>query len=315
MTGKVLSVAGLIDVVTLLLLSTTMLSLFGEHHYLLELLSHLKNLYFGIALVLLALFFLRKNKQGISLALLCVLVNGQAVMPLYFAAENPPVSDSNRQVSVLLSNVYTHNPQHQKLLDLVLQESPDILVLQEIDTHWMERLAPLFVHYPHRTIEPRNDNFGIAVLSKIQPVKLSATRWGSLDLPSVEGQFSLDGKVFHLLATHPLPPINAVNYRFRNEQLFDVVKRANQIIAAKLIIGDLNITPWSPDYARLVSQTGLRNVRQGFGILPTWPAQIPLLQIPIDHTLISNEFAVESVKVGPNIGSDHLPLLMTLSLY
>lgn len=88
------------------------------------------------------------------------------------------------------------------------------------------------------------------------------------------------------------------------------------------MVGDLNITMWSPYYKRFARQTGLRNARQGFGILPSWPtketySQISpalslLLAIPIDHCLISPEIKVLNIRTGPNVGSDHRPVITDL---
>lgn len=35
---------------------------------------------------------------------------------------------------------------------------------------------------------------------------------------------------------------------------------------------------------------------------------------PIDHCLVSSEFTVKNIKTGNDIGSDHLPLIIELSL-
>ena len=81
---------------------------------------------------------------------------------------------------------------------------------------------------------------------------------------------------------------------------------------------------WSPSYKDFVKKTGLRNARQGFGILPTWPTEAKfspikpplswLILIPIDHFLISPEIKVLDIRTGANVGSDHLPLIADLVL-
>jgi endonuclease/exonuclease/phosphatase (EEP) superfamily protein YafD len=62
----------------------------------------------------------------------------------------------------------------------------------------------------------------------------------------------------------------------------------------------------------------------GLGIHPTWPTPgtyrrlpkllTPLLAIPIDHCLVSHDITVSNLYVGPNIGSDHLPLVADLHI-
>jgi hypothetical protein len=69
---------------------------------------------------------------------------------------------------------------------------------------------------------------------------------------------------------------------------------------AYILLGDLNVTPWSPHFRQLLQQTGL-------------PAQVPPLRIPLDHCLVSPAFQVIERRVGPRLGSDHLPLIVTLA--
>ena len=44
----------------------------------------------------------------------------------------------------------------------------------------------------------------------------------------------------------------------------------------------------------------------------TWPSGLILLRIPIDYCLVSEGIGVMDVQVGPDIGSDHFPLIVDL---
>jgi endonuclease/exonuclease/phosphatase (EEP) superfamily protein YafD len=81
-------------------------------------------------------------------------------------------------------------------------------------------------------------------------------------------------------------------------------------------VGDFNTSLWSPYYAQLIRHTGLVNARQGFGLLPTWPAflSVPFLMIPIDHCLVSPEIRVIRVRTGRTIASDHLPIIVDMGI-
>ncbi len=304
----------LISLATILLLTTSTISLLDGLDRHLELLSHFKNQYLYASIILfLCCLFLKKTSSTL-LAFLAFIMNIHFVLPFYFSESDSAPHEYSEDLKIILSNVYTHNRDYQKLINLVLKEMPDILVLQEIDQKWMKNINLLYTHYPYQVIETRSDSFGIAILSKLPPINASVAYWGKTNIPSIESQFKIGDHTFYLLATHPVPPISANYYSMRNAQLSDMVARAREIDDPKLIIGDLNITPWSSDYNPLEKDTGMKNARHGFGTLPTWPAKLLPLMIPIDHLLVSNDFHVKHLSTGPYIGSDHLPLISTLHL-
>jgi len=59
----------------------------------------------------------------------------------------------------------------------------------------------------------------------------------------------------------------------------------------------------------MMEETGLYNTRKGFDMLLTWPK--PSIT-RIDHILVSPEIITLDMRVGPNVISDHRPLVVEL---
>jgi endonuclease/exonuclease/phosphatase (EEP) superfamily protein YafD len=89
-----------------------------------------------------------------------------------------------------------------------------------------------------------------------------------------------------------------------------------ELAGPNICIGDLNTTMWSRYFRDFVEQSGLASVREGFGVLPTWPTFMGpnWMMLPIDHCLVSADIRVVTASVGDRIGSDHLPLIVELEL-
>ena len=83
---------------------------------------------------------------------------------------------------------------------------------------------------------------------------------------------------------------------------------------ATILLGDLNLTPYAPAFARLVAESGLRDAFAGEAWRPTWQAEFWPLALPIDHVLVPRRGCVTGHEIGPYVGSDHRPLQVTLRL-
>ena len=118
-----------------------------------------------------------------------------------------------------------------------------------------------------------------------------------------------------ILALHPTTPVTAWKFKNRNRQFHEAASIMRSTSGPKLLIGDLNATMWSPHFAKLLRESGLRDARRGFGLQLTWPVVLPsFLRLPIDHCLVSEEWVVQGVSTGVAKGSDHKTVLFELAL-
>ena len=276
-----------------------------------ELACHFRVQYFvSLAIITLALALLRRWRVTAVFAAFCLL-NLAVFLPLYVFAPEKPTSVSMR---AMLINLRTSNRDSASVVSAIKKYNPDFLVLLETDEWWLTALGSLRQTYPYRVTRPRSDNFGITFLSKVRPAKAKIVDIGTADVPSVLAEVELDGRSFAILGIHALPPIRGSTARQRNKQFGDIATYVRQLRMSVLLLGDLNTTPWSPYFSRLLDESGLYDSTAGYGYQPTWPAGNPLLGIPIDHCLYSRGIGIADRSVGSDVGSDHFPLIIDFAL-
>ena len=120
-----------------------------------------------------------------------------------------------------------------------------------------------------------------------------------------------------IYALHAVPPLGEKASQQRNDEIKAVENAIeNDTHSNVIMIGDWNITPFSPYFTDLLSNTGLKNAHSNMYTAPTWPSQFQLqiYQIPIDHILHKGELALIEKKRGPAMGSDHYPVIATYAL-
>jgi endonuclease/exonuclease/phosphatase (EEP) superfamily protein YafD len=203
-----------------------------------------------------------------------------------------------------------HEP--QPLLRLISEYDPDVIAIAEIAAAGLLVLNPVRDEYETVAAEPREDGFGIALFSRLEVQAGGIGSTGSYHLPTAVGILKTDSTAIAVHALHMLPPVPGRHARERNahmEWLADLVRQTDPPVIA---IGDLNCTPYSPHFRSLLGQSGLRDARRGFGIKPTWPAALGPLGLPIDHCLVSDGIGVTGFTIGPDIGSDHRPIIVDL---
>ena len=76
-----------------------------------------------------------------------------------------------------------------------------------------------------------------------------------------------------------------------------------------LIAGDFNLTPFSWKLSKFSWQTGLKRYST---YTRSWPGHRYAPAFLIDHMFSDDTFRPLDVRVGPPLGSDHLPIIATV---
>nr|WP_255490857.1 endonuclease/exonuclease/phosphatase family protein [Spartinivicinus marinus] len=215
-------------------------------------------------------------------------------------------------ISAAQVNVNLNNTNTELLLQWLQQRQPDIVAVEEYTPTWSQALNQLGNLYPYKIERPRNDGFGIVLFSRYPIDNLQIQHFGPDRLPSITGVVLWNQFKIQLLITHPVPPMSQSMAISRDLQLEDIAWWLKYQSNPVVLLGDLNTTPWGYSFKKLINTANLKSTRTGAGLLPTWPGKLPL--IPIDHILLSKSLEVISVEVGPDIGSDHLPMIAEIGL-
>lgn len=234
----------------------------------------------------------------------------------------PSIHSSESTISVMCFNIGSENI---PLLGLVTKlqftprhELPDLILLIETRTAgYREHFNALREIYPHHIADPREDNFGMWLMSKHPITKQrSVSRSDSTpigEIPLIDADISANGQTVRIFGAHPLPPISKDAAASRSNYLSLIETRLAENKSPAILMGDLNCTTWSPQFNKL---SELRSAAYGYGLHLTWKpfAVVPLLGLPIDHILLSDDLRVEDFSTGSAAGSDHRPLSAKISL-
>ena len=309
-------------VVAALLFAITLAGSCGTWHWLLDLASHFRAYWLVAAAVGLVLALRRPRSAACALCALALVGNVWAMLPYWLAgpgvlaaaAAAQPGSQNESTLALILVNVHRQNPDRSLAVAYLRGRAPDVAVLIEPNAQWLADLSSLDEIYPFRVAEPRDDNFGIVVLSRWPLADTRIVTLGGTPFPNIVTTVRFRGRDIRLVATHPHPPFNSAYAAALTEQLAAVADAAAAAVPPCIVAGDFNATPWSLPYRSFRSRSGLRDTAQGRGVQPTWNARRVAPRIPIDHVFASPDLAVLHRAVGPDVGSDHFPVEVTLVL-
>ncbi|MGK9063877.1 endonuclease/exonuclease/phosphatase family protein [Stutzerimonas chloritidismutans] len=251
----------------------------------------------------------------------CLLYHAWWIIPYtrLWPREVSPASDSpdGPRIRVMSANVLTPNRQADRLLALVREHRPDVLVTLESDSWWEAQLDALTPEYPYSLRCPLDNLYGMHVFSRWPLENAETCFLVEDDVPSMHACLRMNDDLsirMHFL--HPTPPSPTENDEStdRDVELLIVAKsvRDDQQAVPIIVAGDLNDVAWSGNTRLFRKISGLLDPRVGRCMVNSFHAKHWFLRWPLDHFFHSHHFRLVGIQRLPAFGSDHFPVLIEL---
>ncbi len=229
-------------------------------------------------------------------------------------SKNSSIDAEDKKFTLLVSNVKMDNEDKEMIIHLVEACNPDIILLTEPDESWAEALEELDVNFPHSIKQPMDNTYGMILLSKFPLTESKINYLVKEDIPSIFTKINLPtGDVFDFYGVHPEPPKPGTDTYERDTELLIIGREIREDPRAVIVAGDLNDVGWSHTSKLFRKYSQLLDPREGRGLYNTYSAFIPFFRYPLDHIFYSNDFGLTSLSKLGKIGSDHFPILITLT--
>lgn len=283
-----------------------MLGSFGHLGWWLELFSHFRLQYaVWLALCGLALLALRRAALAVATVMLAA-ANVLPVLQHHYGAPAAPAAEGPGLRAVLL-NVYFRSGSHERVLRYVREAAPDLIVFLEVTPAWLGALRGLGDVLPYQVQAGE-----LLVASRLPLTGLRVVPLGPADTRAILVRTQHGAESLTVIGTHTNWPLGPGIAASRNGELTALAALARSVDGPLVILGDLNVTPFSPVFSFLLSRGRLADCSAGRGWHPTWPAWFPPLYLQIDHCLVGPGVGVAGLRTGPYVGSDHYPLEVTV---
>ncbi|CAM4352621.1 endonuclease/exonuclease/phosphatase family protein [Gillisia hiemivivida] len=283
----------------------------------------------GVLMLILFIIINRKWNTGsvaLTVGLLASIFIHFSFISSYLIGDKvvPSISESEinkeKTVSILITNVLIKNNDFNKLLDVIKESNPDIVLAMEVNTEWVNELQSLKDEYPNVMEYPLDNAYGMALYSKLPLSQNKIQFLNHSKVPSFNTLITLpSGDSFKFHGVHPVAPFPSDKYpenigdKNKENQKEVALEKIGEMVKKEkvpsIVAGDFNDVSWS-NTSRLFSSSGnLKDVRIGRGLFNTFDAQSMIMRWPLDHFFVTEGIKVIDFKILPKIGSDHFPLL------
>jgi endonuclease/exonuclease/phosphatase (EEP) superfamily protein YafD len=290
-----------------------LISALGRWSWILDLLTHFRP-HLAVALLsssLVALFCGERRLASVGL----LLVSAAAVPIVGYTRARPVTFQRSAPAFRLVTfNIWHHNSETARVAQFLEHTDADVLVIQEATPMHARQLRQQLPSYPYSMLDGTLDD-GTIVFSRwpIDDGHYVELTEGGAHTASISIRWR--EHPVQLLGVHLHWPLGPKVSRFRNAELVGLASLAKNIDSRPLLVaGDFNITPWSSFYRDFVDESKLIDADLGQRLQASWPSVLGPFGMRIDHCLHSQHWDVIETSTGPELGSDHLPVIVDLRL-
>jgi endonuclease/exonuclease/phosphatase (EEP) superfamily protein YafD len=251
-------------------------------------------------LVLGGALVLRARALAVAAALVSA-VGLALVAPLWTTPE--PAGLDTPALRLVHLNVHVDNAQLDDVADRIERSGADVAVVIELSRAAEARLARLPPPWRPLLTRPSSDSFGLGVYAR-HAATSTRVRMLTEVFPAAEVVLPWGETSLVLYAVHTMPPIDEESTRLNQRQLAELGRWLADEPRPRLVVGDLNATPWSAGL-RPLSDAGYRSVHLGAGYRATWPRALGPLGLVIDHVLLAEGLSARGLTTVELADSDH----------
>jgi len=253
---------------------------------------------------------LPKGKALATLVLIVVAVIALGLWPQIASQEINRLSEvraGEKTLRLMFFNVLDRNDDLAAVAAEIRRNDPDIVIMVEFHEKKLPLLDSLTDRYPYRAQCRSFHDCDIAMLSKI-PLEAPEAKFNWNGPPLLKVSLGSDWDGLNIIGVHTIRfPWARAQFR----QILELIKYLEPLGQHAVIAGDFNATPYSRALQTLEERSALFRVTT----LPSWPAQLQLPQLSIDHIFIGTQMRrLEATRIGHNAGSDHFPVISTFAV-
>jgi vancomycin resistance protein VanJ len=234
----------------------------------------------------------------------------------HLARNNP-----DHSLKVVSFNVFQRNTDVGALIEIILDQDPDIVALQELTPEVSSQMALILDDfYPYHTLDLHANMMGQGLLSRFpinQISDLPDYNYQSVQVESPEGSI----RIFNIHSPTLFPSTWKKDWQIQRSFFESLQTDIAATEGPLLVMGDFNTTPQSENYAFLARNLSDTFIESGWGFGFSYPAKpkfgisLPIPLVRIDYIFIDPHFrSYETRVLSESGGSDHRPVFTHLEL-